>query len=121
MPRKSRSEAREHRHKRVRAKIFGTPERPRLSVYRSNNEIYAQVIDDVAGATLVSASSIDAGLRGSVAGLKKSEQARMIGKAVAERAKGKGIEAVVFDRGGFRYTGRVKELADGAREAGLQF
>jgi large subunit ribosomal protein L18 len=121
MARKSRSEAREHRHLRVRAKIFGTPERPRLSVFRSNSEIYAQVIDDIAGSTLVSASTIDAGLRTNMAGLKKSEQARAIGKAVAERAKGKGIESVVFDRGGFRYTGRIKALADGAREGGLQF
>ena len=118
---KNRAEAREHRHQRVRAKVFGTPERPRLSVFRSNSEIYAQVIDDIAGATLVSASSIDSELRSNVAGLKKSEQARMIGKKVAERAKGKGILAVVFDRGGFRYTGRVKALADGAREGGLQF
>lgn len=121
MGRKNRSEAREHRHLRVRAKVFGTPERPRLSVFRSNSEIYAQVIDDIAGATLVSASSIDAALRSEVDGKKKSDQARIIGKAVAERAKGKGIKAVVFDRGGFRYTGRVKALADGAREAGLQF
>jgi large subunit ribosomal protein L18 len=121
MGRKTRSEAREHRHQRVRSKVFGTPERPRLSVFRSNTEIYAQVIDDIAGATLVSASSIDAALRTEVDGKKKSDQARIIGKAVAERAKGKGIKAVVFDRGGFRYTGRVKALADGAREAGLQF
>jgi len=121
MARKNRSEARERRHTRVRAKVFGTPERPRLSVFRSNNEIYAQVSDDVAGNTLASASSIDAGLRANAQGLKKSEQARLIGKAVAERAKGKGIDSVVFDRGGFRYTGRVKALADGAREAGLQF
>lgn len=121
MGRKNRSEAREHRHLRVRAKVFGTPERPRLSVFRSNTEIYAQVIDDIAGATLVSASSIDAALRSEVDGKKKSDQARIIGKAVAERANGKGIKTVVFDRGGFRYTGRVKALADGAREAGLQF
>lgn len=121
MARKNRSEARDHRHQRVRAKVFGTPERPRLSVFRSNSEIYAQIIDDIAGATLVSASSVDAALKASVGGLKKSDQARLIGKAVAERAKGKGIESVVFDRGGFRYTGRVKALADAAREAGLQF
>jgi large subunit ribosomal protein L18 len=121
MPRKNRSEARERRHARVRAKVFGTLERPRLSVFRSNSEIYAQVIDDVEGRTIASASSIDSELRAKAQGLKKSEQARLIGKMVAERAKGKGIESVVFDRGGFRYTGRVKALADAAREAGLQF
>jgi large subunit ribosomal protein L18 len=121
MARKNRSEGRERRHARVRAKIFGTLERPRLSVFRSNSEIYAQVIDDVAGHTIASASSIDSELRAKAQGMKKGEQARLIGKMVAERAKGKGIESVVFDRGGFRYTGRVKALADGAREAGLQF
>ena len=121
MPKKSRSEARVRRHARVRAKVFGTVERPRLSVFRSNSEIYAQVIDDVAGQTIASASSIDSELRAKSQGLKKSDQARLIGKTVAERAKGKGIESVVFDRGGFRYTGRVKALADAAREAGLQF
>jgi large subunit ribosomal protein L18 len=121
MAQRIRSKARQHRHSRVRAKVFGTAERPRLSVFRSNSEIYAQVIDDVAGHTLVSASSIDGELRAKAKDLKKSDQARLIGRAVAERAKGKGIETVVFDRGGFRYTGRVKALADGAREAGLQF
>jgi large subunit ribosomal protein L18 len=121
MAQKNRSQARQHRHNRVRAKIFGTPERPRLSVFRSNSEIYAQVVDDVAGHTLASASSIDGELRAKAQGMKKSEQAKLIGKTLAERAKGKGIQTVVFDRGGFRYTGRVKALADGAREAGLQF
>jgi large subunit ribosomal protein L18 len=105
----------------VRKKVFGTADCPRLSVFRSVSEIYAQVIDDIDGNTLVSASSIDAELRAGMAGLKKSEQARLVGKAVAERAKNKGIESVVFDRGGFRYTGRVKALADGAREGGLKF
>jgi large subunit ribosomal protein L18 len=85
------------------------------------NDIYAQVIDDIEGHTLVSASSIDNDLRGKMSGLKKTEQAREVGKAVAERAKNKGIAAVVFDRGGFRYMGRVKALADGAREGGLDF
>jgi large subunit ribosomal protein L18 len=118
---KSRSAARVRRHLRVRKKVFGTPDCPRLSVFRSLKEIYAQVIDDVDGHTLLSASSIDVELRGKLDGLKKIEQAREIGKAVAERAKGKGIESVVFDRGGFRYTGRVKALADGAREGGLKF
>ena len=108
-------------HNRVRKKITGTAARPRLSVYRSNKSIYAQIIDDVQGNTLVSASTIDKDLREQVKGLKKIEQAKAIGKAVAERAKSKGISSVVFDRGGFRYVGRVKALADGAREGGLQF
>ena len=118
---KSRSAARIRRHLRVRKNVFGTTERPRLSVFRSINEIYAQVIDDIDGNTLTSASSIDTDLRTKMAGLKKSEQAKLVGQTVAERAKSKGIEAVVFDRGGFRYTGRVKALADGAREGGLEF
>src|SRR5512137_241500 len=116
MAKKSRSESREKRHLRVRKKVFGTTTSPRLSVFRSVSEIYAQVIDDMEGNTLVSASSIDTELRGKMDGLKKIEQARLVGKAVAQRAKDKGIEMVVFDRGGFRYTGRVKALADGARE-----
>ena len=121
MAEKTRSAARIRRHTRVRKNVFGTTERPRLSVFRSLNEIYAQVIDDVAGHTLVSASTVDAELRGKASGLKKAEQARLVGKTVAERAKSKGINAVVFDRGGFRYMGRVKALADGAREGGLEF
>ena len=121
MPDKSRSASRIRRHLRVRKNVFGTIERPRLSVFRSINEIYAQVIDDLDGNTLTSASSIDTDLRTKMAGLKKSEQAKLVGQTVAERAKSKGIEAVVFDRGGFRYTGRVKALADGAREGGLEF
>lgn len=121
MAEKTRSAARVRRHIRVRKKIFGTLECPRLSVFRSVSEIYAQVIDDVDGNTLVSASSIDAELRAKMAGLKKSDQAKLVGKTVAERAMNKGINAVVFDRGGFRYTGRVKALADGAREGGLKF
>lgn len=118
---KFRSTARVRRHIRVRKKIFGTNERPRLSVFRSVNEIYAQVIDDLDGNTLTSASSIDKDLRAKMAGLKKSDQAKLVGQTVAERAKDKGIAAVVFDRGGFRYTGRIKALADGAREGGLEF
>ncbi len=118
---KSRSEARLRRHARVRRNVSGTPYRPRLNVFRSSAEIYAQIIDDEAGCTLVSASTIDRELRGQLAGLKKTEQARLIGKAIAERAKSKGISAVVFDRGGFRFMGRVKALADGAREGGLEF
>jgi len=121
MAEKSRSASRIRRHLRVRKRVLGTTERPRLSVFRSINEIYAQVIDDLDGNTLTSASSIDTDLRTKMAGLKKSEQAKLVGKTVAERAKNKGIDAVVFDRGGFRYTGRVKALADGAREGGLEF
>ena len=106
------------RHKRVRGKISGTAERPRLSVFRSENNIYAQVIDDVAGNTLVSASSVEKGFEGSGA---NKEGARKVGKLVAERALQKGIEEVVFDRGGYIYHGRVQELAEGAREGGLKF
>lgn len=118
---KSRSEARVHRHTRVRKNIEGTPERPRLNVYRSLAEIYAQVIDDEAGRTLTAASSIDQHLRGQLEGMKKTEQARLVGKTIAERAKAHGITKVVFDRGGYRYIGRIKALADGAREGGLEF
>lgn len=118
---KSRSVARLRRHQRVRKKVIGTPQRPRLNVFRSVAEIYAQVIDDEAGRTLVAASSIDHELREHMAGLKKTEQARLVGKTLALRAKSKGITSVVFDRGGFRYIGRVKALAEGAREAGLDF
>jgi large subunit ribosomal protein L18 len=107
-----------NRHKRVRAKISGTPERPRLSVFRSEKNIYAQIIDDVAGNTLVSASSVEKDFEG--AGSNK-EAAKKVGRLVAERAIAKGIEEVVFDRGGYIYHGRVKELADGAREGGLKF
>jgi large subunit ribosomal protein L18 len=92
-----------------------------LSVFRSLSEIYAQVIDDEAGHTIASASSIDQDLRGKMKDLKKSEQAKLVGKMVAERAMSKGIKAVVFDRGGFKYSGRVKSLAEGAREGGLEF
>ncbi len=118
---KSRNSARARRHLRVRKQIFGTAQRPRLNVFRSLSEIYAQVIDDVAGNTLASASSVDKELREKMKGLKKADQAKLIGQTVAERAKGKGVKTVVFDRGGFRYVGRVKALADGAREGGLQF
>ena len=118
---KSRSEARIRRHSRVRKNLAGTPQRPRLSVFRSLSQIYAQVIDDQGGNTVASASSIDNELRGQMKGLKKIEQAKLVGKAVAERAQSKGVKAVVFDRGGFMYTGRIKALADGAREGGLEF
>ncbi len=121
MTKLTRAEARLRRHQRVRKYISGTSARPRLSVFRSLAEIYVQVIDDEAGHTLAAASSIDQDLREKVKGMKKIEQAQVVGKAVAERAKKQGIEEVVFDRGGFRYTGRVKALADAAREAGLKF
>ncbi len=107
-----------HRHKRVRGKVSGTPERPRLNVFRSETNIYAQVIDDTTGKTLASASSLEKGFSHDGT---KTDAARKVGKLVAERAKAKGIEAVVFDRGGYLYHGRVKALAEGAREGGLQF
>ncbi len=106
------------RHKRVRAKISGTPERPRLNVFRSERHIYAQLIDDVNGVTLAAASSVEKDFE--VSGSNK-EGARKVGKLIAERAKAKGIEDVVFDRGGYIYHGRVQELAEGAREGGLKF
>lgn len=114
--------ARKRRHSRVRRKLSGTPERPRLNVYRSLNHIYAQVIDDSQGATLVAASSLDTSIRD--AGEEENgriEQASLVGKLIAERAKETGIDQVVFDRGGYRYHGRVKALAEAAREAGLKF
>ena len=106
------------RHNRVRGKISGTAERPRLSVFRSENNIYAQIIDDVAGVTLVSASTVEKGFEGNGG---NAEAAKKIGATVAERALQKGIEEVVFDRGGYIYHGRVKALAEGAREGGLKF
>ena len=118
---KTRSTARVRRHVRVRKSISGTAERPRLNVFRSLSDIYAQVIDDENGNTLASASSIDKELRPKMKGMEKTEQARLVGQAIAERAKAKGIESVVFDRGGYRYIGRVKALADAAREGGLVF
>jgi large subunit ribosomal protein L18 len=121
MAEKNRSDARIRRHTRVRVNVKGNSQRPRLSIYRSLAEIYAQVIDDQAGQTIASASSIDSELRAQMKGLKKSEQAKLVGKTVAERAKSKGVQMVVFDRGGNKYTGRVKALADGAREGGLEF
>ncbi len=117
----SRNELRKRRHRRVRKKVHGTPERPRLNVFRSLNHIYAQIIDDEAGITLVAASTIDRELRAKMEGLSKTEQAKLVGKALAERALAKGITKVVFDRGGYKYIGRVKALADGAREGGLEF
>jgi large subunit ribosomal protein L18 len=121
MAKESRFEARRRRHVRVRRKVVGTAERPRLVVYRSLHHIYAQVIDDAAGHTLVSASTLDAKLREEIGKLEVQEQAKAVGRAVAERAKAVGIEQVVFDRGGYPYHGRIKAVADGSREAGLVF
>jgi large subunit ribosomal protein L18 len=113
---------RKRRHVRVRAKVSGTEMRPRLNVFRSNAHIYCQVIDDTAGHTLVAASDTDADLANSDAGKgTKTVRANAVGKLIAERAKAAGINAVVFDRGGFLYHGRVKAVADGAREGGLDF
>ena len=112
---------RKRRHVRVRKSVTGTAERPRLSVYRSTNHIYAQLIDDTKGVTLASASTIEKSVKAEIAGKTKREAAKVVGKLAAERAKEKGIETVVFDRGGYLYTGRVQSLADGAREAGLKF
>jgi large subunit ribosomal protein L18 len=121
MAKRTREEMRQRRHKRVRKQISGTSTRPRLNVYRSLSQIYAQVIDDTKGHTLASASTLDSELKKKLKGLKKTEQARLVGELVAERAKEKGIRQVVFDRGGYKYHGRVKALADAAREAGLVF
>jgi large subunit ribosomal protein L18 len=121
MANNNRSIARKRRHARVRKHVHGTPERPRLNVFRSLNEIYVQVIDDEAGATIVSASSIDVNLRSQMDKKNKTEQAALVGEEVAKRAKDKGVSTVVFDRGGFRYQGRVKALAEGARKGGLEF
>jgi large subunit ribosomal protein L18 len=121
MANKSRNIARKRRHARVRGRLQGTSGRPRLNVYRSLTGIYAQVINDEAGETLAAASSNDKELRSKAKGLSKAEQAKLVGGAVADRAKKKGISTVVFDRGGYRYIGRVKALAEAAREAGLEF
>ena len=117
----TRREARERRHTRVRKGVSGTLQRPRLNVFRSSTHIYAQVIDDVAGRTLAAASDLDKALAAETAGKSKTERAVAVGKAVAERAKAAGVELVVFDRGGYQYHGRVRALADAAREAGLGF
>jgi len=118
---RDRNEIRRIRHERVRKKISGTPEMPRLCVYRSLNHIYTQVIDDTVGKTLVSCSTLDPQIKGQLADLDKKGAGRLVGKTVAERAIAAGIKQVVFDRGGYVYTGRVAEVAAGAREAGLDF
>ena len=115
----SRGAARHKRHDRIRLHLAGTESRPRLAVFRSLNHIYAQVIDDASGRTLAAASTVEKELRGSKS--TKSEEAAVVGKLIAERAKPAGVERVVFDRAGFRYHGRIKSLADAAREAGLDF
>ena len=109
------------RHYRQRRDINGTPERPRLNVYRSTTHIYAQVIDDTVGNTLVAASTLDADIKDTLAGKTKTEQAKLVGELIGKRAREKGVTKVVFDRGGYLYTGRVAALADGARKAGLDF
>jgi len=121
MAKETRIQARQRRHRRVRKNVRGTASRPRLNVYRSLHHIYAQVIDDDAGVTLVSASTVDGKLRADMASLNPQEQAKEVGKVVAERARDVGVETVVFDRGGFPYHGRVKALAEGSREGGLVF
>ena len=117
----NKNEDRKMRAERVRAKISGTPERPRLNVFRSLSNIYAQVIDDTKGITLAQSSTMDKNIAKSLEGKTKQEAAFIVGQAVAKNAMSKGIKTVVFDRGGYQYTGRVKALADGARDAGLEF
>jgi large subunit ribosomal protein L18 len=118
---RSPRELRIRRHTRVRKRLLGTQARPRLSVFRSNVHIYAQVIDDAAGRTLAAASTVEKDLAPTLDGKTKTERAKAVGELIARRAKAAGIEAVVFDRGGFKYHGRVQALADAAREAGLNF
>ena len=120
MSQKTSSSARVRRHRSIRKRVSGTPARPRLAVFRSNQHIYAQVIDDVAGRTLAAASDVEADLRAGAAASKVS-RAQEVGRRVAQRAKAAGATAVVFDRGGFRYAGRLQALADAAREEGLDF
>ncbi len=117
----TRRAARQRRHLRVRKKISGTSQIPRLSVFRSLKHIYAQIIDDVSGRTLISASTLDPDIRDQVAELSKTEQAQLVGRRLAEKALSNGVTQVVFDRGGYQYHGRVKALADASREGGLKF
>jgi len=118
---KSRSEVRRKKHMKLRNRFSGTAQRPRLAVFRSNNHMYAQVIDDTEGKTIVSASTLEKGVKSELSKTNNVEAAAFLGKAIAEKAKEKGITEVVFDRGGFIYQGKVKALADAAREAGLNF
>ena len=117
----TRRVARLRRHVRVRKRVSGTPERPRLNVFRSLRHISAQIIDDTRGVTLVAASTTEPQVHGRLAGMKKAEQARVVGQVLAERAAAHGIKQVVFDRGGYLYHGRVRSLAEAAREGGLEF
>jgi large subunit ribosomal protein L18 len=121
MASKTRNEARLHRHRRVRKKISGTSERPRLCVFRSHAEIYAQLIDDLKGVTLASASSLDTEIRDIKDKKTKTEKAAEVGKLLADRAKNVKVKRVVFDRGGYQFMGRVKALAESARKEGLEF
>ncbi len=121
MEKHSRARMRQRRHRRVRRTVRGTAERPRLNVFRSLTQIYVQIVDDAQGRTLAAASTLESDIRERPAGGKRIDQARRVGQAIAERAKELGIRQVVFDRGGYRYHGRVKALADGAREGGLEF
>ena len=116
-----REKARQKRHQRVRVRVSGMPQRPRLNVFRSLRNISAQVIDDIHGHTLASASTVEAELRAKAAGLSKVEQAKLVGQTLAERAKAAGVSCVVFDRSGYKYHGRVKALAEASREGGLDF
>ena len=118
---KDTTRGREKRHRRVRVRVHGTPDRPRLNVFRSLRHIYAQVVDDTAGHTIAAASTLDAELREQCKSGNKAQQAELVGRAVARRALEKGVQQVVFDRGGYKYHGRVKALATGARAEGLQF
>ena len=121
MSNKTKEQIRAKRHARVRKNIFGTPEKPRLCVYRSNKNISCQIVDDVNGVTLAAASSLDKELKADIAYGGNKEAAKKVGEAIAKRAADKGISEVAFDRGGYIYHGRVKELAEGAREGGLKF
>jgi large subunit ribosomal protein L18 len=118
---KSRSEVRRNKHMKIRNRFSGTPKRPRLAVFRSNNHMYAQIIDDTVGETLVSASTLEKSAKAELSKSNNVEAAAYVGKVIAERAKEKGITEVVYDRGGFIYQGKVKVLADAARESGLNF
>jgi large subunit ribosomal protein L18 len=121
LKREDRNLRRQRRHLRVRQKVRGTPERPRLCVFRSLAHIYAQVIDDEAGRTLAAASTLDPEIREQAAAVKKTDAGKLVGQLIARRALERGIRRVVFDRGGYRYHGRVRALAEGAREGGLEF
>lgn len=121
MPKTNARSGRARRHRRIRSRVTGTNARPRLNVFRSNAHIYAQVIDDTMGHTLAAASTVDASLRSKMAENTKQDEAKLVGQLIAERALAAGVQQVVFDRGGYRYHGRIQALADAAREAGLKF